>query len=269
MIRRVCFRGGLLIAFLVFMLPACLRMRTAEHTARLPVLPEGQTWALTWGDEFDGDSIDPAKWEVIGDSPRRDGFWLKEDAYLDGEGHLILRTKQADGRYGSGAVRTLGRFSQTYGYWEARCSFPTQPGHWPAFWMMPEKGIGSTENAGRDGTEIDVMEKPWRDDKVQHALHWDGYGEHHQSKGHEVEMPGVSRGWHTFALWWTPEEYVFYVDGKETWRTDAGGVCQVPVYIKLTEEIGDWGGEIAEAQLPDYFRVDYVRVYAARPTSDN
>jgi hypothetical protein len=31
-------------------------------------------------------------------------------------------------------------------------------------------------------------------------------------------------GFHTFALYWKAEEYVFFVDGKETWRTAAGGV---------------------------------------------
>jgi hypothetical protein len=62
-------------------------------------------------------------------------------------------------------------------------------------------------------------------------------------------------------LWWKPDEYVFYVDGKEIWRTDAGGVSQVPGYIKLSDEIGDWAGDITKAELPDKFLVDYVRVY--------
>ncbi len=57
------------------------------------------------------------------------------------------------------------------------------------------------------------------------------------------------------------DEYVFFVDGKETWRTAAGGVCQVPLYIKLSDEIGKWGGDITMAKLPDRFLVDYVRVY--------
>ena len=54
---------------------------------------------------------------------------------------------------------------------------------------------------------------------------------------------------------------MFYVDDKETWRTRAGGVSQVPQFIKLTEEIGKWGGDIKKAKLPDTFVVDYVRVY--------
>ncbi len=35
----------------------------------------------------------------------------------------------------------------------------------------------------------------------------------------------------------------------------------MPLYIKLSDEIGDWGGDISEANLPDNFLVDYVRVY--------
>jgi hypothetical protein len=45
------------------------------------------------------------------------------------------------------------------------------------------------------------------------------------------------------------------------WRTTAGGVCQAPLYIKLSDEVGKWGGDIARAKLPDRFLVDYVRVY--------
>ena len=80
-------------------------------------------------------------------------------------------------------------------------------------------------------------------------------------EGKVPQVPGVMKGFHTFSLWWKPDEYVFYVDGKETWRTNAGGVCQVPLYIKLSDEIGSWGGKISEAKLPDRFVVDYVRVY--------
>ena len=122
-------------------------------------------------------------------------------------------------------------------------------------------GVGKVGDGGRDGTEIDIMEKPWRDDRTTQNLHWDGYGKDHKSAGLQFSVPGLNEGFHTFGLYWTPEEYVFYVDGLETWRTSAGGVSQVPEWAKLTEEIGKWGGDIAQASLPDYFTVDYVRVY--------
>ena len=76
-----------------------------------------------------------------------------------------------------------------------------------------------------------------------------------------MTVPGIMEGWQTFVLSWKPNEYIFYVDGKETWRTDAGGVYQVPLYIKLSDEIGKWAGDITKVKLPDRFLVDYVRVY--------
>jgi len=226
----------------------------------LPLLPAGKSWRLAWADEFDGKTIDASKWEVLGDWKRRDGYWVRDDSYLDGEGHLVLRTKKDGDRYTCGAVRTKGRFEHRYGYWVCRCKFPKQPGHWPAFWLMAD-GVGKVGDGGRDGTEIDIMEKPWRDDRTTQNLHWDGYGKEHQSAGTQFSVPGLSEGFHTFGLLWTPQEYVFYVNGQETWRTSAGGVSQVPEFAKLTEEIGTWGGDIKQAPLPDSFVVDYVRVY--------
>jgi alpha-L-fucosidase len=233
-----------------------------QNVARefLPPLPEGKSWKLAWTDEFEGSTVDQSKWEVLGDWKRRDGYWVKDDAYLDGKGNLILRTKKDGDRYTCGAVRTRGRFEHRYGYWVCRCEFPKQPGHWPAFWLQAD-GVGKVGDAGRDGTEIDIMEKPWRDDRTTQNLHWDGYGKEHRSSGLQFSVPELNEGWHTFGLYWTPEEYVFYVDGVESWRTSAGGVSQVPQFAKLTEEIGKWGGDIAQATLPDYFTVDYVRVY--------
>jgi hypothetical protein len=35
----------------------------------------------------------------------------------------------------------------------------------------------------------------------------------------------------------------------------------VPEYLLLSDEVGDWGGDITKAKLPDEFQVDYVRVY--------
>lgn len=231
-------------------------------TDSLPPPPAGQQWRLVWHDEFDGDKLDTAKWDVCGDWKRRDGFWVKEDAYLNGRGQLVLRTKKDGDRFTCGAVRTLGKFEHAFGYWVARCKLPQEPGHWPAFWLMCG-GVNKVGNDGRDGTEIDVAEFPWRDGRTTMNLHWDGYGKAHKSAGTKVSVPAITNGFHNFGLLWTANEYVFYVDDQEVWRSSAGGVSQVPEYIKLTEEIGTWAGDIKQAKLPDYFEVDYVRVYDA------
>jgi beta-glucanase (GH16 family) len=224
----------------------------------LPPAPAGKTWKLVWHDEFDGDKLDESKWDVP-DNRRRDGWWSPKAVSVE-NGHLAISTLKDGDRYLDACVRTRGKFEHAHGYYVARIKLQEQPGHWSAFWLY-NSSVGKVGDGGRDGTEIDIMEKPWLDDRVTQNLHWDGYGKHHQHKGTTVTIPGIMDGWHTFGLWWKPDEYVFYIDQKETWRTDAGGVCQVPLYIKLSDEIGKWAGDITKVKLPDRFLVDYVRVY--------
>jgi len=221
---------------------------------------EGLT--LVWNDEFEGDKINPNKWDICGDYPRRDGYWYKSESYVDGAGNLIIRTSKYGDKYISGAIETKGKFQRKGGYWVARCKFPTEQGHWPGFWIY-SGAVCKVGNEGTDGTEIDIMEKPHFDqDSIAQTLHWDGYSEeHHKSEGYVYNQAGISKGWHIFGIYWTADEYVYYVDGKETWRTKAGGVSQVEEYIILSEEIAAFTGDISKATLPDYFTVDYVRVY--------
>ena len=67
---------------------------SAAQPEFLPPLPTGKEWKLIWSDEFDGQTLDETKWNRLGDSERRDGYWVKEDAYLNGKGTLLLRTKK-------------------------------------------------------------------------------------------------------------------------------------------------------------------------------
>ena len=231
-----------------------------ESKDQLPSAPEGKAWKMVWHDEFDGDKLDETKWDVPPDGKRRDGWWMRKAISLDGKGHLAISTIKDGDRYIDGCVRTNEKFEHAFGYYVARIRLQKQPGHWSAFWLYNES-VNKIGDEGRDGTEIDIYEKPWLDDRVQQTLHWDGYGKEHKSEGKVVKVPGVMEGWHTFSLLWLPDQYVFYVDGTETWRTKAGGVCQVPLYIKLSDEMGNWGGDITKAKLPDEFLVDYVRVY--------
>ncbi len=244
------------LAVLVFAVGGGLKKRRI----RFPSAPAGKVWKLAWCDEFEGKELDTSKWDVPRDAPRRGAWWMCKAISLDGDGNLVIRTFREGDRWIDGCVRTLGKFEHTYGYYVVRIELQKEPGHWPAFWLMG-RGVSKIGNGGRDGTEVDIMEKPWRDGRLNHALHWDGYGKEHKSEGKVADVPGVMQGFHTYSLLWTPEEYVFYVDGRETCRTKAGGVCQAPLYIKLSDEVGDWAGDIKTAKLPDQFRVDYVRVY--------
>ena len=252
-------RRGIGGCFALIVLALVAGVRAEEEAP--PAAPEGRVWKLAWSDEFDGDTLDGAKWDVP-ECRRRDAFWSSRAVSLDGEGRLRIRALREGDDYYDACVRTRGRFEHAFGYYVTRMRLQRQPGHWSAFWLYAD-AVGGIGDEGRDGTEIDVMEKPWLDDRVQHTLHWDGYGKEHRSEGTRSTVPGVMEGFHTFGLLWTPEEYRFFVDGKETWRTRAGGVCQVPLYLKLSDEIEfkGWAGDIRKAELPDEFLVDYVRVY--------
>lgn len=117
-----------------------------SSNATLKVLsPLGRT--LVWNDEFNGTTIDGSKWQQLGDYSCQQGYWLKQDSYLNGQGQLVLRVMQdqATGHYGAGAVQ--GNYQRTFGYFEAKVKFPTQPGHWCAFWLFT-MSQGSTNVIG-------------------------------------------------------------------------------------------------------------------------
>lgn len=235
----------------------------------LPIAPEGKEWYLVWNDEFDGPVLDLTKWSHITwqtsgiDQPRKDGFWREDAAVLSGEGHLKMLTyfDSTKNRYIDGAIRTKGKFEKTYGYYEIRVLFQEEIGHWSAFWLMNDD-VPTVGNNGVDGTEIDIFEKinP-SDNKIFHTLHWDGYGTAHQSSHKHVANNGLDEGFHTVGVWWVEDNYTFYVDGIQTWQSNAGGICKSPLYIKITDEVGQWAGQISASDLPDIWLVDYVRVY--------
>lgn len=259
-----------LIAIALLVLPVVVFGKpSAERRTELPDPPiEGASWKQTFADEFGGSAIREKNWVVRHNNRacRKNNFWHRECARLDGEGRLRMIIRKSSGKPGwhdTSCVETKGRFQQRYGYFEMRAQMQTQEGFWSAFWAMPAAPhkIGGIEHGGMDGSEIDIFEKNTLADSIVHNLHWNGYGEHHKSDGKRSTIAGVTNGFHTFSLLWTPDEYIFYVDGKQTWQTTAGGVSQVPVYLLISSETGDWGGDITKASLPDEWLVDYVRAW--------
>jgi len=102
------------------------------------------------------------------------------------------------------------------------------------------------------------------EDIVYHNLHWDGYGVDHKHIGAQIPFAGIDKGFHTFGLEWTKDAYIFYVDGKETWRTSSA-VSQRKEFMILSTELTGWGGDPALGNFPDEVGFDYVRVYQLKP----
>jgi beta-glucanase (GH16 family) len=218
--------------------------------------------SLIWQDEFEGTSIDMTKWNYRAEGTVRNYATVsKNTIVLDGEGHLNIKvTKDSDGKYYVGQLGTAGLFSATYGYFECRAQMNKYIGPHVAFWLQSPT-MTTVGDPAKNGTEIDIFEYHRKEpDIVQHNLHWDGYDDDHQTIGMKINYPKVKEGFHTFGLKWTSKEYVFYVDGKETWRT-ATAVSQRSEYLILSTGLTGFGGNPELGTYPDKVIFDYVRVY--------
>src|ERR1700722_361420 len=248
--------------------------------------PQSSQWTLSWSDEFNGKNgslVDTSKWV----SETGGGGWgnqeleyytaRPENAY-ELDGNLVIKVlrekyKGADGvsrRYTSARLKTLGKFAQAYGRFEARIKVPRGQGIWPAFGMMGE----DVDKAGWPKCgEIDVMENIGKEPVLVHGtIHGPGY-----SGGKGIGAPfsfpppqGFAGGFYGYAVEGEPNTIRLYVDEHlyET-RTASGlppgtkWVYDHPFFMLLNVAVGGpWGGiPDASSVFPQTMLVDYVRVY--------
>ena len=224
-------------------------------------------YRLVWSDEFNGRSLDKSKWGFRCLGRRKGGINVKDTVSLDGEGHLVLTVKRDGYKYNGSMIGTQGKFETTFGYFECRVQFQKQEGFWSAFWLQSPTIGEKIGNTSESGTEIDIFEYlRTKGENIQHTLHWDGYRKNHKTEKKTSFIRGLTKGWHTVGLLWTSEDYIFYVDGNETWRTKRA-ISRRPEYLILSMEIGKWGGDISKAKLPDSLSIDYIRIYQKENTS--
>jgi beta-glucanase (GH16 family) len=171
----------------------------------------------------------------------------------------------------NGHLMTNGQYFK-YGVLAARIKFQQRQGQHGSLWMQPAISESSTDSA-QGGAEIDVVE--WFGDKVKNGglasfiykLTQDGP----QKVGGQLDDPGQYlaaqddswfKRYHVFSLEWTPTEYIFRIDGQETWRTSEGISHQpeFPILSLLSSdyELSHLGGE---KNLPQTMQVDWVRFW--------
>jgi len=240
---------------------------------------------LTFSDEFTETNLDISKWMYRELGTKRNDAWYVKDAVSIEDGNLkisVYSKKESDGtiKHYAGMIATQGLFLQKQGYFESRIKFKTESGEWGAFWLqspnMGKEGL-SDEDAG---TEIDVVEHRVVDQSgkdvsnlLSHTIHWGGYGVNHKSVNFQKNSSGIANGYHIYAVEWTENAYIFYLDGVEThrWeRTNEVPISQTPEYIILSCEAHDssWAGNIPSIGYKEgecYMLVDYVRVYLKNP----
>lgn len=182
--------------------------------------------------------------------------------FTDSNGTLNPGYQEEDVNYLSGIITSYDSFKMTHGYVETRAKVPGGRGLWPAFWLL-------TTHYVEDVPEIDVMEFLGQDkDTLYNTYHYfdieDGYRKI-STPSLQVFADDWTQNFHTFGMAWSPDEIIWYVDGKETHRvTDSDYVIanQAMYLIANLAVGGNWpGSPDASTQFPATFEIDYIRAY--------
>lgn len=238
-----------------------------KATTLQPNYPGNDQWNLVFEDNFNGNTLDTSKWSIRG---KEYANYHHESCTTVEDGKLVLRIdKEPSGQTILGRVDTAGlngnptKFEQKYGFFECRADVPPTEGTYFAFWMNAYPGMGNVDGTGRDGAEIDICETANKGDYTESAVHWDGYGASHQSVGSGNKYaPNLHDGYHIYGLEWDANTLRFYFDGQQTWSYSGVGVPRIAEQVILSSGGGSWvEGNINNAQLPYFAKVDWVRVY--------
>lgn len=262
--------------------PAAARADTPSCGSAAIAKPGGGTWTCTFSDDFDGTSLDPAKWGVMTTATM--GFTQAGECYVDdpqhvsvGFGMLTLTATQSstpqpcgwfNSSYRTGLVFTRDRFAQTYGRFEVRARFPKGGGFQSAYWMWPQDGA-----YGVSSGEIDVAEYYgyWANWVYPH-IHIKDSRRADYGSGGSCPVRDPSGSFHTYAVEWLPGSFKFIYDGVTcasvvNWDPPDPLVYpqpfDQPFFMILQLALGyGLNAPTADSAFPARFRVDYVRAWS-------
>jgi beta-glucanase (GH16 family) len=249
---------------------------------------------LVWSDEFYGPAgaaPDQTKWNMeVGNGVNHElEYYTNKNAFLDGNGDLILEARQevtpgstcppdsltgsTTCQYTSARLNTNGHFSFTYGHIEARIKVPGTQGIWPAFWMLGSNFYDS-QTPWPDCGEIDIMEHLGQEQGIIHSTIHSPKFSGINGLTYTYTLPNnasFSNDFHVFALDWGTSNMTFSVDGNVFFVLDRSTVEAThgpwiydhPFTILLDNAVGgDWPGNPDRTTVfPQQMVVDYVRVY--------
>ncbi len=247
----------------------------------VPVGQPGDDWTLIFSDEFESSSLDDSKWSTCywwddngcTITSNNELQWYMPHNVMVEDGMLRLRAQEetidaSNGttyHYTSGVITTgppnyktdPAKFAFRYGYAEIRAKVPSGQGLWPAFWLLPDDFTSKPE--------IDVLEILGHQTNVLNmAFHYLDSDEERQRGAFKWTGPDFAQDWHVYAVDWTPQSMVWYIDGVERWRFDElEYVPATTLYLLLNLAVGgDWpGAPDSSTEFPAYYEVDYVRVW--------
>jgi hypothetical protein len=198
--------------------------------------PDGSRWKCTFGDDFNGTSLDASKWIVMASD--KFNFGARKDCFVnrpanvnvaDGVLNLVARRESApfacdQGRnvvktqYSAGMVSTYQKWSQAYGRFEFRAKFPYSEakGLQTSLWLWPADAAATIWPITG---EIDVAEwySQWPDRTIP-FLHYIGLNDS-KATNKECYVNRV-QDWHTYLLEWKPGTIKISYDGHTCLQND-------------------------------------------------
>lgn len=219
-----------------------------------------ESWPVKFDPSFQGSQLDTSIWATCyhwagpngctnyGNThdPELEWYMASQDQVSGGELHLVAQHESTPGYAQSGApmeyscrsgmVTSLPGFNFEYGYIQVTAQIPLGRGLWPALWLGASNGQWPPE--------VDILEH-W---------HYENYGKvylHPSSgarQGGPVTEPGIGTGWHTFGLYWTPTQLIWYYDGTKVFATSTG-VPHQHMYLLMNVAVDQSGAGSCSGSL--------------------
>ena len=255
--------------------PAPTVIATPDPKDPAPAQPRDE-WQLVFSDEFEGETLNPASWNVENTPPGQKGMGVNDfsdstEFVRVSHGALQLRGDPAPraGRYMTSLVNSRHKHFFMHGRVEARMKVARGPGTNSAFWMMPNVEIN--EPWPQSG-EIDIAEQLGREPKLSHGtMHFPGEvlrRDHGVFEGDQV----LSAGYHDYALEWDRGSFVWSIDGRVFHRTSEPSMAEFPFnrpfFLVFSLGVGgkNWEGPVTkDTPNPILMEIDWVRVYQRKP----
>lgn len=199
-------------------------------------------WQAIGGDEFLGSTLG-SNWSPYNGAGHDGQGRRTSDAISVENGNLVIRG-DSQGNTGGMAWGT----PQKYGKWEMRAQFPKGDKQYhPVLLLWP------SEVSWPEGGEIDFAETTSASDDVSFFLH---YGSSNSQKDAKKQIDITQ--WHNYAVEWTPDAIVGYIDGVEWFRSeDPNTFPPGPMHATIQLDYFPDGG----SPEPSEMRVAWMRQY--------